>query len=831
MGLDTTDRGRGTASPGPGSPSPPMQALGPWKAPAPSPSPADSMDGPQEPEDYSLEGLVAQRVAGVRSRTLTPLEPSGSSRRRTSSEGQYENGLEGPCSPPVRSPIRCVSPELASSIAANPGGWPKESNMHSYREAFEELEGAPVNPSGTTAARSPPGLARTPLSALGLKPHNPANTMLQSAALGHEPRSYVESVARTALAGSSVRQPQPVPHSYPVEIPGRQLSVHSYSPPVPMSYSSPLSSSSDSPFLLSRLSTDINGHGLSPPLSSLNSSLRSSSLSHPSLTESSYHNATPPGRSGLGPSGAGSAETTGRVDSPPVAHPLYPDRPAVGAVNAGGHRHESPIAPHRTVSGHTPPSPVLGRRAATIGQSPGSPGSSRHYPGNSPVQPRYKGVVSASAPATPTPSTPSLDNYLLYGFPTPAAATPPPDDRYASLSRQGSCQSYGVPGTPAFPVSPAFHGFANAAAGGSPPPPGRGSRGSPQPALPEKRRGSSGDRSLGYTGYTAVNGKAASPVSSGVSSPSGCSTPTGHLHTTADFSKLTLTDGSPETRANVKFVQDTSKYWYKPDISREQAIGLLRDRDPGAFVIRDSHSFRGAYGLALKVSAPPATPAQQSQKGDLTNELVRHFLIETSAKGVKLKGCPNEPYFGSLSALVYQHSITPLALPCKLVVPEHDPVDKIPEPTPLTNSATELLKQGAACNVLFVYSVDMESLTGPQAIGKAITETLASQPPPTATTVHFKVSSQGITLTDNQRKLFFRRHYPIGSVTFCDVDPQERRWTKSDGSSSKLFGFVARKQGSTTDNVCHLFAEMDSNQPAPAIVNFVSKVMIGWQKR
>ena len=29
-------------------------------------------------------------------------------------------------------------------------------------------------------------------------------------------------------------------------------------------------------------------------------------------------------------------------------------------------------------------------------------------------------------------------------------------------------------------------------------------------------------------------------------------------------------DNSPETRAKVKFVQDTSKYWYKPEISREQ---------------------------------------------------------------------------------------------------------------------------------------------------------------------------------------------------------------------------------------------------------------------
>lgn len=47
---------------------------------------------------------------------------------------------------------------------------------------------------------------------------------------------------------------------------------------------------------------------------------------------------------------------------------------------------------------------------------------------------------------------------------------------------------------------------------------------------------------------------------------------------------------------------------------------------------------------------------------------------------------------------------------------------------------------------------------------------------------------------------------------------------------SRLFGFVARKQGSTTDNVSHLFAELEPEQPATAIVNFVSK-MISTQKR
>ena len=38
-------------------------------------------------------------------------------------------------------------------------------------------------------------------------------------------------------------------------------------------------------------------------------------------------------------------------------------------------------------------------------------------------------------------------------------------------------------------------------------------------------------------------------------------------------------------------------------------------------------------------------------------------------RGVRLKGCANEPVFGSLSALIYQHSITSIALPCKLVIP------------------------------------------------------------------------------------------------------------------------------------------------------------------
>lgn len=350
------------------------------------------------------------------------------------------------------------------------------------------------------------------------------------------------------------------------------------------------------------------------------------------------------------------------------------------------------------------------------------------------------------------------------------------------------------------------------------------------PLLPEKRRG--GD--MGDLGSH-------SPSLSGFSSPHSGSSLSLPLSASMSPDPLRGYGGAPSPgpefgnkQDTVKFVQDTSKFWYKPDISRDQAIAVLKDKEPGSFIVRDSHSFRGAYGLAMKVATPPPSVMQQSKKvGDMSNELVRHFLIECTQKGVRLKGCPNEPYFGSLTALVCQHSITPLALPCKLILPDRDPMEELNDSNgqTATNSAAELLKQGAACNVWYLGSVELESLTGLQAVQKATTVILAKDPPSPSTVVHFKVSAQGITLTDNQRKLFFRRHYAVNTVIFCSLDPQGRKWKRESGSMAKIFGFVARKSQSETENICHLFAEHDPEQPASAIVNFVSKVMIGSHKK
>jgi tensin len=296
-------------------------------------------------------------------------------------------------------------------------------------------------------------------------------------------------------------------------------------------------------------------------------------------------------------------------------------------------------------------------------------------------------------------------------------------------------------------------------------------------------------------------------------------------------SQTSLTEGLDVMHVMPKYVRETAKFWHKSHISREEAINLLRDKPPGTFVVRNSHSYVGAYGLALKVSQLP--PNVQAKGDDLQANLVRHFLIESTQKGVKLKGCSNEPVFGSLPALIYQHSITPLSLPCKLLLPEMDIFSR-----DVVDSANRIefsdnhLEKGFACQVMYIDSVDTDSLTGPDALSKAIAATLDSKnQQPLLTTVDMRISYQGILVTDNKHRIFFRRHYPANTITFCGVDANDKRWTlpndNNSTSTGRLFGFVARKQSSQTANACHLFLELDPMYPANNIVAYITKVMIG----
>nr|XP_019603217.1 PREDICTED: tensin-4 [Rhinolophus sinicus] len=332
--------------------------------------------------------------------------------------------------------------------------------------------------------------------------------------------------------------------------------------------------------------------------------------------------------------------------------------------------------------------------------------------------------------------------------------------------------------------------------------------GCPEPASPPSQR-------------TPAHQDFVQPGAASVSHP--CPATSSHSQTLPDASPTTSLEGpTRDMQPTMKFVMDTSKYWFKPSITREQAIELLRKEKPGAFVVRDSTSYHGSFGLALKVQEAPA-PAR-NLSGEDSSDLIRHFLIESSAKGVHLKGADEEPYFGSLSAFVCQHSIMALALPCKLSIPKKELGGGDGTSDPSADGRTSCLKKSAGCHALYLSSVSVETLTGALAVQKAISATLERDVLPTPTVVHFKVTEQGITLTDVQRKVFFRRHYPLTTLRFCGMDPEQRKWQKYC-KPSWIFGFVAKSQTESQENVCHLFAEYDTAQPASQVISLVGALL------
>lgn len=86
------------------------------------------------------------------------------------------------------------------------------------------------------------------------------------------------------------------------------------------------------------------------------------------------------------------------------------------------------------------------------------------------------------------------------------------------------------------------------------------------------------------------------------------------------------------------FRGDTSKENRSVDLfhhhaSLHAAISVLKDKEPGCFIVRDSHSFRGAYGLAMKVATPPPSVLQQTKKGtgDVND---KHFVFNRAFESV-----------------------------------------------------------------------------------------------------------------------------------------------------------------------------------------------------
>lgn len=100
-----------------------------------------------------------------------------------------------------------------------------------------------------------------------------------------------------------------------------------------------------------------------------------------------------------------------------------------------------------------------------------------------------------------------------------------------------------------------------------------------------------------------------------------------------------------------------SRLWYKPKITRDEgtcvpeydyrhlftlilivqsnrvfvctAIALLKDKPAGAFIIRDSNTFEGSFGLAVKVSQLPPNVQAKGSECNSTDPFAVHCVCAT----------------------------------------------------------------------------------------------------------------------------------------------------------------------------------------------------------
>ncbi|KAI3388967.1 hypothetical protein SNEBB_006627 [Seison nebaliae] len=360
---------------------------------------------------------------------------------------------------------------------------------------------------------------------------------------------------------------------------------------------------------------------------------------------------------------------------------------------------------------------------------------------------------------------------------------------------------------------------------------------------------------------------------------------------TVSSRKTRIDDLSIEAR-----IENTQHIWYRPKISRDNAINQLLHKAAGNFIIRDSNSFPGAFGLAMKVNQLP--PGIKMRQGvDPAIEFVRHFLIESKNGGVRLKGCPSEPIFENLSCLVLKHIETPLALPCQLVIPDLTDtsgseigINKKAEMKSSTISYN-LLHQGAACHVVYLGSFGVGNLNGFNAIGRAISQKIievlrlhnslinkeltGDALLAKSSVVHFKAALNGITLTDENKRMLTKTHWNLNEVIFNNLcmktedlfnnltigntaktlstDKNVITWNElidvtmssmapSSSSSviseeigdnytkstfnqlskdAKLFSLIVQTE---KQNECLLFVEYEEQQPATAIISFINKL-------
>lgn len=262
----------------------------------------------------------------------------------------------------------------------------------------------------------------------------------------------------------------------------------------------------------------------------------------------------------------------------------------------------------------------------------------------------------------------------------------------------------------------------------------------------------------------------------------------------------------------------SEKYWYKSSMSRDVAVNILKNARPGDFIVRDSKSFQGSYGLCVRVErhqVPKSLLESKSSDGDEKTHLVRHFLIDGSPRGVRVAGSDQEPIFASLAALIHQHAHTPLSLPIKLNIPHRDYVQEQNDDQPIGE---------ITANCFYLFESDTEMLTNEAAIERCYQDYLSHNHHESEMfqicPIQVRANSDGLLLTDANRRLFFRKHYSSDQIAHVGYHPKHDQ-IRRDGKLLKIFGLVAKRSSS---NTCVLLVSEHASE-ADSIIKTLLRVI------
>jgi len=128
------------------------------------------------------------------------------------------------------------------------------------------------------------------------------------------------------------------------------------------------------------------------------------------------------------------------------------------------------------------------------------------------------------------------------------------------------------------------------------------------------------------------------------------------------------------------------------------------------------------------------------------------------------------------------------------------------------------------CHLVYLGCRDCELLYGSSAVERSISGLLNNQGNnfKNSSLVELKIQRSGITLTDEARKLFFRKHFNKKQLRSCHADPLGRTVNVSAYSGlpkgALLFGVVLKAAGQNM-NQCHILAEVDQSVSTGLIVD------------